>query len=124
MAPRKWSHLTAWLATWYNLTTLNAETEPRTDREELERLLRDAPLPLVASRIKRARKLTGLSHDKLGELAGGIHRSNLIGLEKGKHRPRLETVERLAEATGRDVRWFVDPEVDPSPFPVEQQDAA
>jgi transcriptional regulator with XRE-family HTH domain len=84
--------------------------------EELYQLLRDAPLPLIASRIKRARKGSGLSHDKLGERCG-MYRANLIGLEQGKHRPRLETVRRIAEATGRDPRWFLDPEVDPSPFP-------
>lgn len=103
---------------------MNGETQTVTDRENLEQLLRDAPLPFVASRIKRARKTAGLSHDKLGELAGGIHRSNLIGLEKGKHRPRFETIERLSEATGRDFRWFVDPEVDPSPFPADEAAAA
>lgn len=90
---------------------------------EILQLLRDAPLPLIAARIKRARKTasaTGgpISHDMLSERTGGIHRANLIGLEQGKHRPRLKTLQRLAEATGRDLRWFVDPEVDPSPFPV------
>ena len=95
-----------------------------TEREEVTRLLRDAPLPLVAARIKRARKSVGLSHDKLGELAGGIHRANLIGLEQGKHRPRLSTLERIAAATERDLRWFVDPEVDPSPFPADAREAA
>lgn len=88
---------------------------------DLARLLRDAPLPLIASRIKRARKTSGLSHDKLGERCG-MYRANLIGLEKGKHRPRLETVKRIAAATGRDPRWFLDPEVDPSPFPGESDE--
>lgn len=86
-------------------------------REELEELRRNAPLPLIAGRIRRARKARGMSHDRLGEAAGGIYRQNLIKLEKGKHRPTLETLERIAAATGRDVRWFLDPEVDPSPFP-------
>lgn len=83
---------------------------------DLETLLRNAPLPLIAARVKRARKTAGLSHDRLGELAGGIYRQNLIKLEKGSHRPRLSTLTRIAEATGRDVRWFLDPEEDPSPF--------
>jgi hypothetical protein len=30
---------------------------------------------------------------------------------------------RIAEATGRSVDWFLDPEVDPSPFPDEAGDA-
>lgn len=87
---------------------------------ELERLLRDAPLPMVAARIKRARKTLGLSHDKLGERMGGVVRQTLIGYEKGDHRPRLAMLERIAEATGREVRWFVDPEAEPSPFPAAE----
>jgi transcriptional regulator with XRE-family HTH domain len=83
-----------------------------------EELLRNAPLPFVAARIKRARKSAGLSHDRLGERCG-MYRANLIKLEQGRHRPRLATLERIAEATGRSVDWFLDPEVDPSPFPDE-----
>ncbi len=81
-----------------------------------EALLRDAPLPLIAARIKRARKTKGLSHDQLGDLCG-MYRQNLIKLEQGRHRPRLGTLVRISEATGRSVDWFLDPEVDPSPFP-------
>jgi transcriptional regulator with XRE-family HTH domain len=91
--------------------------------EELERLLRDAPLPMIAARVKRARKTKGWSHDHLGE-ACGMYRANLIRLEQGKHRPRIATLERIADATGRDLRWFIDPELDPSPFPVDEQKAA
>lgn len=84
---------------------------------DFEALLRDAPLPLIAARIRRARKAKGWSHDKLGEAMGGVTRQHLIKLEKGDHRPRLGTIERLSEATGRSVDWFLDPSVDPSPFP-------
>lgn len=58
-----------------------------------------------------------MSHDRLGVMVGGVTRQHLIKLEKGKHRPRAEMLSRIAEATGRDVDWFLDPEVDPSPFP-------
>lgn len=81
--------------------------------EDLEELRRDAPLKFIAGRIKRARG--GLSHDQLHALCG-IHRPNLIGFEKGKHRPTLATILRIADATGREPRWFIDPEVDVSPF--------
>ena len=84
---------------------------------DLEQFRRDAPLPLIAARIKRARKARGLSHDRLGEACGGVTRQHLIKLEKGRHRPTLDMLDRIAAATGRDVRWFLDPEVDPSPFP-------
>lgn len=86
-----------------------------------ETLLRDAPLPLIAARVKRARKTAGLSHDRLGERCG-MYRANLIKLEKGLHRPRLVTLERIASATDRDVRWFLDPEAEPNPFPDDAVD--
>src|SRR4051812_44158185 len=91
--------------------------------EELEQLRRDAPRPFIAARVKRARKALGLSHDRLGALCGGVTRQHLIKLEKGQHRPTLEMLSRIAEATGRDLRWFVDPEVDPSPFPIDTEAA-
>lgn len=85
--------------------------------ENRERL-KEAPLRLVAARIKRARKEADLSHDRLAERAD-TSRQHLISLEKGRHRPRLEMLTRIAEATGREVDWFLDPDVDPSPFPAE-----
>ncbi len=69
------------------------------------------------ARIRRARREANLSHDKLGVLVGGVSRQHLIKLEKAKHRPRAEMLTKIAEATGRSVDWFLDPEVDPSPFP-------
>lgn len=48
---------------------------------------------------------------------GGVTRQHLIKLEKGRHRPRPEMLTKIAEATGREIDWFLDPEVDPSPFP-------
>lgn len=91
------------------------------DRELLEQLRKDAPLPLIAARIRRARR--GLSHDKLGEAMGGVYRQTLIGYEKGKHRPSLQMLERIADATGRDVRWFIDPSIDESPFQAGEEAA-
>lgn len=84
----------------------------------MEYRLKDAPLRLIAARIRRARKDSELSHDKLGERVG-TSRQHLINLEKGRHRPRPDMLTRIADATGRDIEWFLDPEVDPSPFPAE-----
>lgn len=81
--------------------------------------IRQAPLLLIGSRIRRARREADLSHDRLAELVNGTSRSHLIKLEKGKHRPRPDMLLRIAEATGREVDWFLDPEIDPSPFPDE-----
>lgn len=86
-------------------------------RDDLQERIRLAPGALVAARIKRARKEAELSHDRLGELIGGVTRQHLIKLEKAMHRPRAEMLTRIAEATGREIDWFLDPEVDPSPFP-------
>lgn len=76
--------------------------------------LREAPLKLVAARIKQARKEADLSHDRLGDQVG-TSRQHLISLEKARHRPRLEMLTKIAEATGREIDWFLDP--DPASFP-------
>jgi transcriptional regulator with XRE-family HTH domain len=92
--------------------------------ETLQEMLRVAPGQLIAARIKRARKLKGWSHDQLGVAMNGVSRQHLIKLEKGKHRPRLEMLLRIAEATGREPEWFVNPDVDGAPFPVQDDEEA
>lgn len=87
------------------------------DLDALQERIRLAPGPLIGARIRRARKEAAISHDKLGEALGGVTRQHLIKLEKAQHRPRAEMLTKIAEATGRDIDWFLDPEVDPSPFP-------
>lgn len=82
---------------------------------DLRDRLREAPLRLIAGRIRRARRDADLSHDKLAERVG-TSRQHLINLEKARHRPRAEMLTNIAEATGRRVEWFLDPDVDPSPF--------
>ena len=77
--------------------------------------LRQADLRLIASRLRRARREAQLSLDALAEQVGSS-RQHLIALEKARHRPRLEMLTRIAEATGRQVEWFLDPDVEPSPF--------
>ncbi len=93
---------------------------------DLERDRRQADLRLIASRIRKARReavISGetvkLSHDELVARMGRSSRQHLILLERGDHRPSLELLTRIAEATGRQVEWFLDPELDPSPFPGE-----
>jgi len=85
--------------------------------DALQEQIRLAPGAVIAARIRRARREANLSHDKLGVLVGGVSRQHLIKLEKAQHRPRADMLLRIAEATGREVDWFLDPEVDPSPFP-------
>ena len=81
------------------------------------RLLKKA----VTGEGTRLMKIEGTGEVFLAVQAQDVH---LIKLEKGDHRPTIEMLARIAEATGRDLRWFVDPEVDPSPFPAEREDAA
>jgi transcriptional regulator with XRE-family HTH domain len=83
--------------------------------ETIPNRIQDAPLRLIAARIRRARREADLTLDALGE-AVGTSRHHLIRLEKGIHRPRVEMLTKIAEATGRHVEWFLDPDVDPSPF--------
>ena len=89
-----------------------------TPTELIAHQIKDAPMRLIAARIKRSRREAQLTLDRLGEQIG-TSRQHLIRLEKGLHRPRPEMLLRIAEATGREVDWFLDPEVDPSPFPEE-----
>lgn len=88
--------------------------------EELQERIRLAAGPLIAARIRRARRQSGLSHDKLGEAIGGVTRQHLIKLEKATHRPRAEMLIRIAEATGKPVDYFLVEEAgEPNPFPAE-----
>lgn len=88
--------------------------------EELQERIRLAPGVLIGSRIRRARRDLGLSHDRLGEVLGGVTRQHLIKLEKAQHRPRAEMLLRIAEATGKSVEFFLIEEAgEPNPFPAE-----
>ena len=91
----------------------------------MSRLIHEAPLKLIAARIRKARREAEFTLDGLGEQVG-TSRHHLIRLEKGTHRPRLEMLSKIAEATGRDVEWFLNPGIDPSPFPDDEaaRDAA
>jgi transcriptional regulator with XRE-family HTH domain len=85
--------------------------------DELHDSIRLAPLPLIAARMRRARRELELSHDAIARRMGeGATRQHLIKLEKAQHRPTVDTLSRYAEATGRQVEWFLDPDIDPSPF--------
>ncbi len=87
--------------------------------EALQEHIRQAPAPLIAARIKRARKHSSVHTLDLLATAVGSSRQHLIKLEKAQHRPGAQLLSRLAEATGREVEWFLDPDLEPSPFPDE-----
>lgn len=86
--------------------------------EDLATRIQGTPKPLIALKIKQARKDLGLSHDAFGQLLGGVTRQHLIKLEKGEHRPRPPMLARIAAAVDKPVDWFLEPEVAPArPFP-------
>lgn len=96
-----------------------------TEREslDLELLRKRAPLELIAARVKRARKVSGLSHDAICDRMNISRaedektvRQTLIRWEQALRRPALDLLTLYAEATGRHVEWFLDPDLDPSPF--------
>lgn len=86
--------------------------------EHLEEMRRRAPLPFIAARVRRARKdiAPKVSHDELGRRMGGVLRQTLIAWESARYRPSLELLTKYAEATDKSVEWFLDPDLDPSPF--------
>ena len=77
----------------------------------LQERIRRTSAPLLATRIRQARKEHG-SHDALAT-AVESSRQHLIKLEKGLHRPRAGMLLKIAEATGHDVDWFLDESADP-----------
>lgn len=88
---------------------------------EFRERVREAPLKMIAARIRRARKdADEMTLDTLAERAG-TSRQHLISLEKGKHRPRPVMLAKIAEATGKPLEFFVDAEAVDNPFP---EDAA
>lgn len=58
--------------------------------------------------------------DGLGEALGGVTRQHLIKLEKATHRPRAEMLQKIADATGKPLDFFlVEGSGEPNPFPAE-----
>lgn len=85
--------------------------------ETLDAKIKDAPLRLIAARIRRARRHADLTLDQLGDEVG-TSRHHLIRLEKALHRPRQEMLTRIAAATGKPVDYFLVEEAgEPNPFP-------
>jgi len=59
----------------------------------------------LKDRIKEARKKAELSQTELAERTG-VTRAAVAQWESGKHPPRREVLERIAEATGEDLIWI------------------
>lgn len=59
----------------------------------------------LSQRLKEARTQSGLSQEKLAE-AVGVSGHAVYLFERGKNRPALDTLERIAAATGKPLAWF------------------
>jgi transcriptional regulator with XRE-family HTH domain len=68
----------------------------------------------LAQRLKEARKQSGLSQEKLAE-AVGVSGHAVYLFERGKNRPALDTLERIAAATGKPLPWFFGADAAPEP---------
>lgn len=64
---------------------------------------------LAAKRIRQVREGQGLSQEKLAEIAE-LHRTYVSSVERGERNVTVDSLERLAEALGVDVREFFRPE--------------
>lgn len=85
--------------------------------EILDSKVKDAPRKLIAARIRRARRQADMTLDGLAGVVG-TSRHHLIRLEKGDHRPRLDMLQRIAEATGKPLDYFLlEVAGEPNPFP-------
>lgn len=90
-----------------------------TPEERVEKLLREAPLKLIAARIRRARRDAGLTLDGMAGVIG-TSRHHLIRLEKPLHRPRIDMLTAIAGATNKPLDFFLVEEAgEPNPFPDE-----
>lgn len=86
--------------------------------DELHQAIHDAPLKLIAGRIKQARKAS--TYKTLDELAEkvGTSRHHLIRLEGAKHRPRPAMLQAISDATEKPLDFFLAEEAgEPNPFP-------
>lgn len=66
-------------------------------------MVRGAPNPLhfgFSERLRRARKAADLTHASLADRSGSVSRTTTAALEAGENVPRVDTVERLANALG------------------------
>jgi transcriptional regulator with XRE-family HTH domain len=56
------------------------------------------PHEVFAENLRRLRERRDLSQELLGQMAGGLHRTEISMLERGVREPQLSTVVRLAQA--------------------------
>lgn len=71
--------------------------------------LKERPVGVqIGERIRASRKALGLTQTELGELAGRIAPGELSRFENGHRTPTLDTLRRLADALGLELRDLLD----------------
>ncbi len=66
----------------------------------------DVPAHEIGRRIKEIRQSKKLTQDELA-VKSGIQRANIARIESGKHKPYLETLEKIAGAFNMPVAYFI-----------------
>ena len=66
----------------------------------------------TGTKIKEIRKQKGLTQKQLGDLCG-IADSNIRKYENGKQNPKIETLQKIADALGCDILDLMEIEVEP-----------
>jgi len=64
---------------------------------------------LAAKRIRQIREGKGLSQEALADIAE-LHRTYVSSVERGERNVTVDSLERLADALGVDIRAFFVPE--------------
>jgi transcriptional regulator with XRE-family HTH domain len=64
---------------------------------------------LAAKRIRQIREGKGLSQEGLADIAE-LHRTYVSSVERGERNVTVDSLERLADALGVDIRAFFEPE--------------
>jgi DNA-binding XRE family transcriptional regulator len=72
------------------------------------RMSRDKTAHAVGAKIRKLREAKGVTQEELAA-AAGMMRSNISRIEAAKHRPTLETLERIAKALNASVADLIAP---------------
>lgn len=64
-------------------------------------------MKVLEERIREARRILGCSQERLGELLD-VEKRQVGRWESGSSYPRIQTLEKLSELTGKPVTWFFD----------------
>ena len=59
----------------------------------------------IGDLVRRARQEAGLKQEALAELVG-VASPSISHYENGRQVPRIEVLERIADATGKPLPWF------------------